>query len=136
MCIRCGHEWNRADSMDCPVCHSAGKRVEDALPRYGELRREEKESFTRSLLAKQGGKCALCGRPLDYKRTPGNQGPVIDHVHAPPPADVIRGVLHTQCNLALNYIENGVGPEWEKEPFDIWYPKAVQYTRQAARRFA
>lgn len=51
-----------------------------------------------SLLAAQGGKCALCRTPI--KST---DKPVLDHCHN---TGAVRGTLHHSCNAVLGKIEN------------------------------
>lgn len=46
---------------------------------------------TKKLMAKQGGKCAVCGKPIGK----GKDGAVLDHDHT---TGFIRGVLHRSCN--------------------------------------
>lgn len=45
---------------------------------------------TRKLLQMQGGKCAVCGKPMTAR-----DKPVLDHDHS---TGYIRGVLHNSCN--------------------------------------
>jgi len=60
------------------------------------------------LLEKQGGGCALCGRPRGKRRLS------IDHDHARPGTH--RGILCQGCNTALGYLEN-----------EAWLAVAGQY---------
>lgn len=53
--------------------------------------------YRETLLAKQDGKCALCGDPVDKKEA------ALDHDHR---TGHCRGVLHRGCNAALGHIEN------------------------------
>jgi len=50
-----------------------------------------------SLLTRQKNVCAGCGRPF------GSTTPHIDHCHS---TGVIRGILHTGCNMALGHIND------------------------------
>lgn len=53
--------------------------------------------FRLQTLAKQGGRCAVCGNPL----APADS--VLDHDHV---TGEVRGVLHRGCNSMLGKIEN------------------------------
>lgn len=55
-----------------------------------QLKRSQIESVTKQLVARQGGRCAVCGRP--FTRT---DGTCLDHDHE---TGYIRGVLHRSCN--------------------------------------
>jgi hypothetical protein len=50
------------------------------------------DSVRKQLVARQGGKCAICGHPFSQR-----DGPVLDHDHD---TGFIRGVLHRSCNQA------------------------------------
>lgn len=53
------------------------------------------------ILAGQGGKCAICKRPLKASEIP-----ALDHDHH---TGAIRGTLHHSCNTILGKIENNAG---------------------------
>lgn len=55
------------------------------------------KAYRETLLAKQGGKCALCQDKVDKSEA------VLDHDHA---TGYCRGVLHRGCNSALGHVEN------------------------------
>lgn len=50
-----------------------------------------------ALLASQGGVCAICGRPP--------RRPMVDHDHL---TNAVRGVLCSECNLALGKLHDDV----------------------------
>lgn len=52
----------------------------------------------RRLLAMQGGKCAICGKPMTAR-----DGAVLDHDHS---TGIVRGVLHNSCNGAEGRIKS------------------------------
>lgn len=54
-------------------------------------------TFREELLAKQGGRCAVCGTRL------ASASAVLDHDHR---TGAIRGVLHRGCNSLLGKLEN------------------------------
>lgn len=53
------------------------------------------------LLAAQGGKCALCRKPITASEIA-----VLDHDHK---TGAVRGTLHHSCNAVLGKVENAVG---------------------------
>lgn len=57
------------------------------------------------LLAKQGGKCAICARDLDHelvtRTTPGKA--CVDHDHE---TGVVRGLLCTDCNIGIGRLKH------------------------------
>lgn len=63
----------------------------------------------RRLIQQQGGKCALCGDPLqpwesaDERRMDGTQ-PVVDHCHRSDGSHSVRGILHHTCNSAIGLL--------------------------------
>src|SRR5574340_85671 len=61
------------------------------------LKASEIAGFRNDLLARQGGKCLLCGYPCSKDEA------VLDHCHT---TGVIRAVLHRGCNAMLGHIEN------------------------------
>jgi hypothetical protein len=83
------------------------KRRSNLATRYG-ITLEMYES----MLAKQGGKCAICGGQMDE-----NKRSAVDHDHT---TGEVRGILHCKCNTAIallcespkicrmaaNYLEN------------------------------
>lgn len=52
------------------------------------------------LLLKQGGVCALCGKP-----PLGNERLVVDHDHT---TGVVRGLIHGVCNTVIGYAKDDV----------------------------
>jgi hypothetical protein len=52
-------------------------------------------SDVEGLIAKQGGVCAVCGRPIEKGKE------VIDHNHD---TGKVRGVLHHRCNMVLGFL--------------------------------
>src|ERR1035437_957753 len=55
-----------------------------------------------AMLKTQGGACAIC-----RTTTPGGRGTWhVDHIHG---TDVIRGLLHSQCNTGLGFFKDNVG---------------------------
>jgi len=61
------------------------------------IKQSEVKTIRETMLAKQGGKCALCGDHI----TTGEAA--LDHCHK---TGHIRGVLHRGCNAALGHVEN------------------------------
>lgn len=53
------------------------------------------------LLAKQGGRCALCQTPIRA-----SQISVLDHDHQ---TGAVRATLHHSCNAVLGKVENAIG---------------------------
>ena len=61
------------------------------------------ESF-RALLESQDYRCAICGNPLkDEVSAPREQQACVDHCHT---SGNVRGILCTNCNLALGYLKD------------------------------
>ncbi len=82
----------------------------------GELRKLARSMMrswaARHLKVEQGGKCPVCGEPIDLKIK--GEG-VIDHSHQ---TGEIRGVLHRSCNAALGKVDNAAGR---------WGAKSMEY---------
>lgn len=57
------------------------------------------------LLAAQGGKCAICSRPINPDPN-AHDGPVLDHCHR---TGAVRATLHRSCNSILGKVENAIG---------------------------
>ncbi len=76
-----------------------------------------RQTLLRDWLLAQKGLCALCGGVLPYQRRDSQTMPVVDHDHV---TDSIRGVVHSQCNMALGAVENQ--PDW-------WHVKAREYLK-------
>lgn len=90
-------KWNTANPK---------KRRNNALVRMYGITVEQYDK----LLAKQGGVCALCGK------VPGKRHLSTDHNHS---TDVVRGLLCSECNTALERVEI---PGWSK--------KAARYLKE------
>lgn len=50
-----------------------------------------------TIIKKQDGKCALCGKPIDLTKTGRNSDYAFDHDHE---TGLMRAVLHRSCNAA------------------------------------
>ena len=59
------------------------------------------------LKSKQGGVCAICGKPIEMGKQQGNKTDyVVDHDHN---TGEIRGVLHRSCNSAEGKVTHAAG---------------------------
>lgn len=67
------------------------------------LTRTQLRAWTVQQLAKQGGKCILCGEKIDASIP---KEAVCDHDHN---TGEIRGVLHRSCNAAEGKVANAAG---------------------------
>ena len=76
------------------------------------LTRSQLSSFKRGLLAKQGGCCPICKKPIDLSVP--REG-VVDHDHE---TGEIRGVLHRSCNSAEGKVVKAAGS---------WGAKSLKY---------
>jgi len=76
------------------------------------LARTQLRAWTLQQLAKQGGKCPLCGTPIDSSIP---REAVVDHDHN---TGEIRGVLHRSCNAAEGKVANAAGR---------WGAKSMEY---------
>ena len=61
------------------------------------LKASEIAAVRTTMLANQGGRCALCKLPVPATE------PVLDHNHS---TGLVRGVLHRGCNSLLGKVEN------------------------------
>ena len=118
---------------DCCACmqkraRDSAERVEVADKRWmarrnGALRRKYgigNEDFA-ALVAKQGGRCAICGRIPEVSRANTRTGRrwtglQIDHDHV---TGVVRGLLCIRCNTTLGSIE-GTGWHAFRQYLDMW----------------
>lgn len=121
---RAKREWSLTTLKSCLVCKQTkpiaafhknvgGKfnRASKCKPCLLQLRRQTQishhlktahgltEEDYLTLLKSQDGVCAVCGLP------PGKTRLFVDHDHK---TDLIRGLLHLQCNTAVGFIENAV----------------------------
>lgn len=78
------------------------------------LARTQLRAWTVAQLAKQGGKCLLCGEKIDLTIP---KEAVCDHDHN---TGEIRGVLHRSCNAAEGKVANAAGR---------WGAKSMDYSR-------
>ena len=62
------------------------------------LKASEVAAYRATLLAEQGGHCALCGDRIEA-----HEVAVLDHCHR---SGLCRGVLHRGCNAMLGHVEN------------------------------
>lgn len=85
-------------STTCNLC------VAGRVAGYNITHKAKKELF-----AKQNSTCPICNWPLEYVKTR------IDHCHK---TGRIRGLLHTQCNSQLGFVETNKNRilEYLKEP--------------------
>lgn len=72
-------------------------------------------AVTMSILAKQGGKCPICGKMINTKVAGRSSDYVADHDHK---TGEIRGVLHRSCNAAEGKVANAAG---------AWGAKSMEY---------
>ena len=72
-------------------------------------------AVTMYILAKQGGKCPICGRMINTKVAGRSSDYVADHDHK---TGEIRGVLHRSCNAAEGKVANAAG---------AWGAKSMAY---------
>lgn len=72
-------------------------------------------AVTMSILAKQGGKCPVCGKFINTKVAGRSSDYVADHDHK---TGEIRGVLHRSCNAAEGKVANAAG---------AWGAKSMAY---------
>lgn len=91
-CIVCTKLRYRKDAMRPEI--RARKRGARLRLRYG-LTSQEYDS----ILAQQGGVCAICGQSAGHKK-----GFTVDHDHA---TGKVRGVLCHPCNIAIGFLERG-----------------------------
>lgn len=74
-------------------------------PAFLEKKRRQKYGITErdrlALIEAQGAACPICLRPLGPTSVGDRLGAVVDHDHE---TGRVRGVLHRECNLALNLI--------------------------------
>lgn len=92
------------------------------------LARTQMRAFTIAQLARQGGICPLCKKPIDYSIP---REAVVDHDHK---TGEVRGVLHRACNGAEGKVANAAG-RWGAGgmSYDLiipWLENMIQYLRQ------
>ena len=68
------------------------------------------------LKTKQGGNCAICGKPISLQVMGNTSDYVVDHCHE---TGEIRGVLHRSCNAAEGKVTNAAGR---------WGAKSTKYS--------
>lgn len=80
---------------------------------------------------KQGGVCAICGKPIDFTVMGRTSDYVVDHNHD---TGEIRGVLHRSCNAAEGKVANAAGRWGAKstkyEDIIPFLEKLVAYLKQ------
>lgn len=90
------------------------------------IARTQLRPYTAEALAKQGGRCPLCG-----KRIIAASDAVLDHDHA---TGEVRGVLHRSCNAAEGKVAHAAGRWGAKSAAysDIlpWLRRLVAYLEQ------
>lgn len=90
ICLDCfskiGNEWQKQN----PNASARHKRNHHLLKKFGVTLKE-----TEQLLAKQGGLCAICRRPINDSR---GFSPHVDHDHI---TGEVRGILCFNCNVGM-----------------------------------
>ena len=89
------------------------------------LSRAQLRPFTLSVLAKQGGVCAVCKLPIDIQVKGNKSDYVCDHDHS---TGEIRGILHRSCNAGLGRMDNAAG-RWGAKSME--YPRIIAWIKQA-----
>jgi len=107
-----GHIANRyTHGGSCVECveHRSKNRTKEQRNQIVAGRRLRRSRMTseryNDLIAKQEGKCAICGN------TPKTRGLHADHCHKTGKPGLL---LCARCNVALSYIEHPLRPFWEK----------------------
>ena len=94
--------WQQANPEKVNAAHRAGRKADPKRQRDGHLRRTFGLSLAEydDLLARQGGKCAICGRPPRE-----GSSLHVDHDHE---TGEVRGLLCFRCNGGLGqFAEDG-----------------------------
>lgn len=82
----------------CAVCSKANLRARRHFYLYGVEERE----LRRRLEEDQEGKCAICGKELNWDLNRGPLRPATDHIDVDG-APVVRGILCFGCNISLGH---------------------------------
>ena len=96
VCRDCGNQAISGQTF-CEKCASKA-RERTRLRNLAAIYRISATAFE-GLVAKQNGRCAICGQDLDLMRSQANQGPHLDHDHA---TGRVRGLLCGKCNSGHN----------------------------------
>jgi hypothetical protein len=70
------------------------------------IARSQLRSIMIMLYQRQGCKCAICGKPIDFSVTGYKANYAVDHDHE---TGEIRGTLHKSCNSAEGKVANAAG---------------------------
>ena len=106
--------------------YSYYKDAQETAKRARRISRSQLRAYSMGLLkTKQGGNCAVCGKPIDLTVSGHNSAIVADHCHD---TGLIRGILHRGCNGALGKLENAVG-RWTG--IGMNYDKIIPWLEQA-----
>lgn len=76
------------------------------MKQLNKIARSQLQNVKFSLLQRQGGKCAICGKHIDVSVGGHKSDSVVDHCHE---TGEIRGVLHRSCNSAEGKVVNAAG---------------------------
>ena len=104
-------------------------RASKQLAHARKVPRSSLRAFTIGLLHKQGGVCAVCGKPISMQVMGAKSDYVLDHCHT---TGLVRGVLHRSCNAALGKLENAVG-HWGAKSMD--YDAIIPYLKNAIKYY-
>ena len=84
------------------------------------------------LKTKQGGNCAICGKPISLQVMGNTSDYVVDHCHE---TGEIRGVLHRSCNSAEGKVVNAAGRWGAKSTLYVdvipYLERLVQYLKSS-----
>lgn len=91
-------------------------------------------AVTMSILAKQGGKCPICGRMINTKVAGRSSDYVADHDHV---TGEIRGTLHRSCNAGEGKVLAAAG-SWGAGSHNVevvipWLEGLLAYWKNAAK---
>jgi hypothetical protein len=122
-CAACGKN-PRTKGSYCRECHNAYQRARHAKQYAGDRKWQKKarsdnlkrhfgittEEYS-TMLERQKGVCAICGKPETRKSSSGTVQPLsIDHDHL---TGQIRGLLCHECNHLLGAANDNIGVLWQ-----------------------
>lgn len=98
------------------------------------ISRQQLKGIMIALYQRQGNKCAICGKPIDFSITGHKANYAVDHNHE---TGEIRGTLHKSCNSAEGKVTNAAG-RWGCKSTDYddvipWLESLINYLKTSHR---